>query len=790
MLALDELEPLPVISETSQRASQLQPFSITEDETLRLNLTLPQLTRMGTVLGTPKYMSPEQCRGEKLDNASDIYSLGVIAYQMLSGEVPFTGTVAELLQQHREAAPVPLSKKRSNLPPTLDAVVYQSLAKKPSARPATAGAFAFLLGLQTTGNDWLRQQTDAINSQHRFKLTLLAVRLQWWSWLLIGLILMATVKLPGLRPLQASLVFGSLWVLIAAITLWKQNSVTAACSLFLEETRRTAEPEIKVRNIASAIRRRRRALAQATWAELAGLARKLCSFKLAEIRRWADSLLIVPPLMQEDLSVDEAAQRSAKLVAPLRRKLAYPFFRRLLAFALVLTAWQVVLVIWGNTLDGGRRGLAEAVIVMLPLMLTLCFTAFSVALKSSIEQTVLYLTARQALGETTAEAAGLPFRQEAEARQRGWWLAFKTYAPTCALLLLIGHLHFLKFPVLSAAINEHDIYTVKALQADGVPLPFWLLADSQPTGIRRRLRRALLPFGRHNFQPYGPRIIQSPAMTQFLLEKGMDVNTRLVLHGGWTPPGIGDVVVTPLHVALSDDRVEMARLLIAHGADVHARDSIGRSPLTVAITYCPSAIELLLASGVDINEQTRFGSPLLAAARYQWLYPGGRRLRESDNAVKFLLEKGADPNTRDSDGRNALMVMSMENRSLGNRLGFSERANVVLAARIIRGISGGVPGGVADSEMEPLPDRALQLIGEVLLQAGCDVNAADSNGRTPLMYAALYNRPTAVQLLLKGGADIKAMDKGGMTALELAKQFGNQEITRLLQSAQRSPEGR
>jgi serine/threonine protein kinase/ankyrin repeat protein len=774
LFASEEPEPLPVVSESIQTGSlteapQPQLFSITEDETLRMNLTLQQLTRKGAVMGTPKYMSPEQCRGEKLDKASDIYSLGVIAYQMLSGDAPFNGTAAELLQQHCEAAPAPLGRKHGNLPATIDAVVAQALAKEPSARPATAGAFAFLLSLQTTGNEWLRERTDAVNRQYRGKLTKLALRLQWPSWLMTGLILMATVQLPGLRPLQVGLGFGFLWLMIAAVTLWKQNSITAACALLLEQARDTAKTEIDTRNIVRAIRSRSGAIARATWTELAGLARKLLSFKPAEIRRWADSLLIVQPLMQEDLSASEAAQRSAKLIEPLRRKLAYPIFRRLLAFAFALTASQMMLVIWGATLDhvksGGRRNLAEVIITFLPLTLAICITAFSFSLKSSIEQAVLYLTARQALGELRVEEARLPLRQDVEAGQPGWWRSFKTYAPACALLLMTGYLQFLKFPLMSVVIDQGGVRTVKALQATGVPLPFWSLEGAPPRGHRRWLWKALLPFGRHGFQPYDYEILQSNAMTKFLIEKGLDVNTRLVLNRFWAPRGIGvDVTLTPLHMAITYKRVEIARLLIAHGADVHARDSIGRTPLIVAITYCPQAIELLLSSGVSINEETRFGPPLLAAARYQWLYNGDRGIQDSENAVKVLIEKGADPNTRDKDGRNALMVMSMEFRPAPTR-----------------GVRRGVFNGAPDPHISIEDGTYAQLIGKTLLQAGCDANAADSDGRTPLMYAARYNRPPAADLLLKAGANIKAKDKDGKTALDLAKQFKNQEIVRLLQ---------
>src|SRR5581483_8067353 len=63
------------------------------------------ITRVGAIMGTPLYMSPEQSRSEALDARSDIYSLGIIVYQALAGEAPFKGNMTELMRQHAEDTP-------------------------------------------------------------------------------------------------------------------------------------------------------------------------------------------------------------------------------------------------------------------------------------------------------------------------------------------------------------------------------------------------------------------------------------------------------------------------------------------------------------------------------------------------------------------------------------------------------------------------------------------------------------------------------------------------------------
>jgi tRNA A-37 threonylcarbamoyl transferase component Bud32 len=95
----------------------------------------------GTVMGSPHYMSPEQAEGGPIDHRTDIYSLGVILYQMLAGKVPFEGDIASVLAQHIRKPPPPLRKVASDNPVSakLDRLVMAMLAKRPEDRPGDMG---------------------------------------------------------------------------------------------------------------------------------------------------------------------------------------------------------------------------------------------------------------------------------------------------------------------------------------------------------------------------------------------------------------------------------------------------------------------------------------------------------------------------------------------------------------------------------------------------------------------------------------------------------------------------
>ena len=99
-------------------------------------------THAGTVLGTPSYMAPEQIRGETADARSDLYAAGVILYQFLVGERPFSGGMVAVMQKVLMEAPKAPSSHNPSIPEAIDAVVLKALAKSGDARFASAAEFS------------------------------------------------------------------------------------------------------------------------------------------------------------------------------------------------------------------------------------------------------------------------------------------------------------------------------------------------------------------------------------------------------------------------------------------------------------------------------------------------------------------------------------------------------------------------------------------------------------------------------------------------------------------------
>jgi serine/threonine-protein kinase len=134
--------------ENGQETVKVLDFGIAKMQ--EFNLTDMDITGGGTVIGTPFYISPEQCSSQPVDARSDVYSLGIVLYQLLTGKLPFEGpsSIIVLLKQLNEK-PLPIYEVKPGLPQLLNAVVMRALEKDPRSRQQSMTAFGQELATAT-----------------------------------------------------------------------------------------------------------------------------------------------------------------------------------------------------------------------------------------------------------------------------------------------------------------------------------------------------------------------------------------------------------------------------------------------------------------------------------------------------------------------------------------------------------------------------------------------------------------------------------------------------------------
>ncbi len=131
-----DIKPSNIMYDPGEESVKITDFGIAR-------ITDSSKTRTGTVLGTPNYMSPEQCMGKHVDGRSDLYSLGVVLYQLCSGKLPHQGeSMATLMYSIVNDPPVDLKKAKPDIPPTLRKVIHNAMGKKMEKRYQTGKKLA------------------------------------------------------------------------------------------------------------------------------------------------------------------------------------------------------------------------------------------------------------------------------------------------------------------------------------------------------------------------------------------------------------------------------------------------------------------------------------------------------------------------------------------------------------------------------------------------------------------------------------------------------------------------
>jgi len=295
------------------------------------------LTRLGSITGTPMYMSPEQCRGGHVDGRSDIYSLGVIAYRMLSGQTPFAGDATALMRRHLTDSPPPLHERANRVPRGVSDLVMSALAKEPAARPPRAGGFASAMRAAAEGSGTLLRQAIALYGE-RFPVLL---RLSAVAYIPLFLFLSGIAVLDargvGSSPLLSAVVVLGMIVMNVASYLAIPALVTPIVVQSFVAPLRPAS----LTDGWTAVRRRWKTLVAATALVVAVTAAWSLLLIVPGVIAAMAYVLYAPVVVMEDISARQALRRARHLA------------RRAWSTVLIITVLQFVLpvLVWFAAVD-------------------------------------------------------------------------------------------------------------------------------------------------------------------------------------------------------------------------------------------------------------------------------------------------------------------------------------------------------------------------------------------------------------------------------------------------------
>ena len=316
----------------------------------------------------------------------------------------------------------------------------------------------------------------------------------------------------------------------------------------------------------------------------------------------------------------------------------------------------------------------------------------------------------------------------------------------------------------------------QALGADGQPLP---QGQAQPRGGQRAGQQPPPVRGAAPAAAQAPAPAPTAAAAPSEAEPDPDDDT--VIFAGLVGSAGGGL--TPLVFAAREGDIESARALLDGGADVNQQTQYGWTPLLTAVNNRNYELaKLLIERGADVNKQNNGAwTPLYLAADNRNIEGGDYPVPKADMdhlaLIQLLLEKGANPNLRIKDNTLTRTIFTMQWFLEDGATPFiraAQSGDTTLMKVLLEydadptikttfgdtalTAAGGI-GWVPGVTYERSPDENVEAI-RMLLDLGLDPNAANSDGRTALMGAAMKGRNAAVQLLVDRGADLAQKDRG------------------------------